>query len=647
MENTPFIITITGPSASGKTFITNNMVEVGERLEKDEICFEPTRFAKFVTRAYRDTEIVDRNKGRNIDVEHVFSIPEDCEFVYKTYGEEYGLRADDLQKQLDNGTSPVVVINDVRVVSELKKEFPGKVLSLFLFRQIIPDEEAHAKAGRDRGAEKQVLSRFEKAVALYRVFIERLFKFDRVILNVDNPVNTYQSIEDMGAEKFVEEYFAEESELSIELKESLIEEINVEIKNTVDENSFFQNIVERICCITGYDHESVSKTVRYIIKQNYDVAYIQPDKLIKGVFNGKVDLYKRKKKGAKLFIISGNAQSGKDELIKATKKMGVNQSNILVKYTTRWEENGDDGEIICKYIPQKELIASLEAEYAEEVATVKKNCCFESYSSAYAHKCRKSYEEKSEKAKSDYSFVEFLQAKYEAWLLDIEKSIPSAKDRFWKQLKDEQRNLISENEKVGKDGISPNQYESLLESYFELNPKYTLDLEKIFKTYSTEIEEQKANIPSGENPSYFIKHDEKEYIIYENNKRSDESRIQYGFEIGNVQEKLREENKHIVLTASLPNIFQLCRDHIGSENVVTAFTYSQISAAEHSKHADEVTGKAKLAEYDDIMRYSHNIAEFDYALIFAETSILNAAGGQKDELFDQLSRLFDYYSDNK
>ena len=90
----------------------------------------------------------------------------------------------------------------------------------------------------------------------------------------------------------------------------------------------------------------------------------------------------------------------------------------------------------------------------------------------------------------------------------------------------------------------------------------------------------------------------------------------------------------------------MCKDYVGDENIVTAFTYSQISATEHSKYTDEVTGRAKLNEYDDIMRYSRNIVNFDYALIFAETSIQNKSGGQKDELFDQLSRLFQYYSND-
>jgi hypothetical protein len=88
----------------------------------------------------------------------------------------------------------------------------------------------------------------------------------------------------------------------------------------------------------------------------------------------------------------------------------------------------------------------------------------------------------------------------------------------------------------------------------------------------------------------------------------------------------------------------MCKEQIGYDKVVTAFTYSQISAEEHSKHTDEITGAAKLNEYDDIIRYSNNIENFDHALIYAEQSKQNSSGGQKDELFDQLSRLFHYYS---
>ena len=78
--------------------------------------------------------------------------------------------------------------------------------------------------------------------------------------------------------------------------------------------------------------------------------------------------------------------------------------------------------------------------------------------------------------------------------------------------------------------------------------------------------------------------------------------------------------------------------------MVTAFTYSKISQDEHIKHSDKVMGQAKLKEYEDILRYATHIVDFDYALIYAETSLVNRTGNQKDELVDQMFRLFRAYN---
>ena len=87
------------------------------------------------------------------------------------------------------------------------------------------------------------------------------------------------------------------------------------------------------------------------------------------------------------------------------------------------------------------------------------------------------------------------------------------------------------------------------------------------------------------------------------------------------------------------------REVFGPENVITAFTYSQIGQEEHLDHSDRVMGRAKLKEYEDILRYANHIVEFDYALIYAETSLANRTGNQKSELVDQMFRLFRAYSE--
>jgi len=562
MRTDPFIITLTGSSGCGKTYITDRILSLEKILKKENISFEPKRHWKYVTRPYRETEIIDKNKGNEIDVRSVKFIPEDCEFVYSTYGDEYGFKKSDLQNYLDRGESPIIVINDVRVIEELKEEFPNQVLSLFLFREIIPDVETHKKAGSERGgvSESKIISRFEKAIALYRVFIENIFLFDRVVLNVP-----------------------------------------------------------------------------YIGEGN--IGEIQAEGVIRGVIDGGISLNKKITKTPQLFIVSGNAQSGKDDIIRAAKKLGKLQTDILIKFTNRWEENGDDGEIICKYKPKLFLLEQFEQDYLSELSNLEKEFSFENYKKRNKQILQIEYKSKKDKFKDE---EEFLRVRFETEKLQKENSIKTGTTRFWEALQKE----IEEKQTP----LSEDSYNEIRDKYFERNFEY-FDLDKLAKEKVTDYQRERSKIktfnPKGENNSGLIQYKGKDIVLYENNKKLYGNPIFYGYEIGNIAKEWKNRDKHLVLTASLPNMFKICREQLGSENVITAFTYSQVSAEEHEKHSDKVVGSAKLQEYDDILRYAHHIADFDYALIFAETSVVNNTGNQKDELVDQMFRLFRVYNPDK
>jgi guanylate kinase len=573
MRTAPFIITLTGASGCGKTYITDRIISFGETLEKENILFKPKRHWKYVTRLYRDTEIIDKINGKTIDVKSIKAIPEDCEFVYRTYGDEYGLKKSDLEHYLNKGESPIIVINDIRVVEELKKQFPNQVLSLFLFRQIIQDVEEHKKAGQARGgvSESKAISRFERAVALYRVFIENISLFDRVILNIP-----YEGTNEKG------------------------EEVNI--------------------------------------------GKIQAEGVIRGVIDEKISLNKTINKTPKLFIVSGNAQSGKDDIIRAAKRLGKLQTDILIKYTTRREEDGDDGEIVCKYKPKSSLLVQCEKDFQLELENLEKNFSFENYKQNKKEELQSEYVEKKDKFKDE---DEFLRVRFEDEKLQRMNNIKTGYMRFWEALQKEiegNQTVLSDN--PDKKGLTENIYNEILIKYFEENPDY-FDLERLAiensVDYQNEINNRQILNPKGENNSGFLEHEGKDYILYENNKLYGNP-IYYGYEIGNLVKDWQNRSKHLVLTASLPNMFRICREQFGQENVITAFTYSQISAAEFIKYADKVTGTAKLPEYDDILRYAYHIADFDYALIFAETSVVNKSGNQKDDLVDQMFRLFRVYN---
>jgi guanylate kinase len=591
MENqSAFIITITGPSGSGKTYITDQILSLKGERDKGDNEFNPIRYFKYVTRPYRDTEIIKRNQYKKEDQHHrtdtlshgidVVSVPflplkqhdddNGCDLIYRTYGEDYGVNSNDLRKILECGESPILVINDVRVVEELKRKFEKKVLSLFLFRDIIPDRETHIQTGAARGAEKQSITRFEKAVALYRIFIENNYLFDRVILNTE---------------------------------------------------------------ITDLDGK----------QSNF--AYIQTKNLIMGILQSEIELGEVPNKGPKLFIISGNAESGKDYLVQSTNKMGKLQADIVIKYTSRWQEADDEDEIICKFKPKQDILDKYEGDYSNECK--KLNNLYQEKQSLDLSK----YTEKylaflNSNPGIKCSFEEYCNAVLEKERLDLEKKIPSAKERFWEQLKYAQDKLKGKENSGG--AFSKADYEKLLSKCFEKNDKYLDVIDEIIEKFSEGIDS--LTYIDDNHPSKKIQYNGKDYIYYKNNVMpyGDSERIDYIFEISSYRKQLNEgklkDGKHIVLTASLPNMFKLCRDYFGPENVITAYSYSQISIDEHRGNTDRITGEAKVAEYNDLKRYSDNIVYFNYAMIYAETSLNSNEKSTKDELVDQLFRLFRFYN---
>ena len=183
-KNEPFLITITGPSQSGKTLVLSKIKAIALRLREQNYNFQPSLVKKKTTRDYRVEELKMLEDGREVDVEHVDHIPCECDLVYQTYGLRYALNVNEIRELLKLGRTPYAVINDIRAVEELKEEFPGQVLSIFLFRKI-PDLEDYLKEAAIRGnvSEHEASARYEKAVAIYRMYIENIALFDKVILN--------------------------------------------------------------------------------------------------------------------------------------------------------------------------------------------------------------------------------------------------------------------------------------------------------------------------------------------------------------------------------------------------------------------------------------------------------------------------------
>jgi len=172
------IITLTGASHCGKSFVRNVFLELCDNT------FKPVLFKKFTTRVAR---------ANDDDVICVDKIPEDCDIVYEQYGVRYGFSFDKLFTHLKKGETPIIVVNDIRAVEDLRTAVGSQVISLFIYRrppqlEAFVNEELIRVNGEDNKAKESVKEvarkRNDKAVAIQRIYIENIHLFDNVILNV-------------------------------------------------------------------------------------------------------------------------------------------------------------------------------------------------------------------------------------------------------------------------------------------------------------------------------------------------------------------------------------------------------------------------------------------------------------------------------
>lgn len=181
------IITLTGPAHCGKSTIRQMFMECED---KD---FRPVMVKKYTTRMERKNDD---------DVECVSKIPRECDLVYEQYGVRYGLELTKLYDLLERGKTPIVVINDIRVVEELKTIAGDLVCSLFLYRKPASYEDFYKEENeratsemKKNEIEKTARIRYDKAQAIYRIYIENIQLFDKVVLNVASKEKTRIQVE--------------------------------------------------------------------------------------------------------------------------------------------------------------------------------------------------------------------------------------------------------------------------------------------------------------------------------------------------------------------------------------------------------------------------------------------------------------------
>ncbi len=447
--HSPFIITVTGPSQSGKSTVLDKIEKLAKRLKNEGYRFVPARVTKETTRSLRVEEMIALDRGEVIDVKNVEKISEECDLVYQTYGIRYGLSTDFLRRLLEEGKSPFVVVNDIRAVEELKKVFPNKVLALFLFRKM-PDIVDFEKVSGDRGnvAPEESKKRYEKAIAIYRMYIENIALFDRVILN---------AIE-----------YAKEG--------------NVRRQNIIDEQLY---------------------------------------RVVKGVLDGEILL--RQKSSTlhsdvpKTFIIAGNSASGKDEIVRAIQSMGKLDAKILPKFTTRKQQKGDETEMICRLVPNANVLKEYDVAYETDKTRVIKS--LSALDKDVRTRFRKQWAE--------------MQTR-------IVDSIETGTDRFWRE--------VAEKEKTNE-----------INNYFEPNVDY-VDLE--------DVEKNGKICELDENDGTAIReYLGEKFITYRGNGKL------YGFKV----KETKVGGKFHVVVASNLGVFNLMKKELGVNNVVVIYAHSQIS----------------------------------------------------------------------
>lgn len=166
------ILTLTGATGAGKS-VTLRYVEQRRGPE-----FDPVVIQKYTTRARRTAE--DEKESKPVKM-----MPPECDLVYEQYGVRYGLSLQSLHSNVAAGRTPILVVNDIRVLDEIREVFGPLMRSIYVFREI-PSIDRIRALSQDRGgvSDEEITRRFRKAQSIFRIFIENIEAFDYVVMNV-------------------------------------------------------------------------------------------------------------------------------------------------------------------------------------------------------------------------------------------------------------------------------------------------------------------------------------------------------------------------------------------------------------------------------------------------------------------------------
>lgn len=180
------VITLTGPAHCGKSTIRQMFMDCATND------FKPIMIKKYTTREKRESDD---------DVECMDRIPRECNLVYEQYGVRYGMKTEELYRLLEEERTPIVVVNDIRAVEDIKSLLGSLVYSIFMYRkpalydEFYKEEKERYPDKMNEDIEKNARVRYEKAQAIYRIYIENINLFDKVILNTFSESATRKQVE--------------------------------------------------------------------------------------------------------------------------------------------------------------------------------------------------------------------------------------------------------------------------------------------------------------------------------------------------------------------------------------------------------------------------------------------------------------------
>lgn len=637
-QSQSFIITLTGPSGCGKSYIMQRIMQLKGFLESEGLFFDPVIFPKFVTRPMRLSEIKESIEGKPIDIISVDNIPDDCDLRYQTYGKQYAIRLSEIRALLEREKSPVVVINDVRAVEEIKREFPNRVLALYLFREI-PKKSSFEKEAMQRGggALQESEERFNKATAIYRTYIENIGLFNRVILNVGNE-NTidYARIQ---LENLIRSILT--GKLSLASKRDKTSKLFIiaghaksgkdEIIKAINEMGKLQATIIRKYTSRRQEGDDGEEMICRLIPSDELLLRFENEYIAEAE---RLNLEHEKMKTA----AGGNI----DKITEAAEWIHTRMRARVKPHDKFWnlleQEEGALAEYIIRLlIGEASDCHKLERMnlYGMTIGELKELYCREGYHRGTVNAvavCENWNEQETINALLEETAVENDVTYNKLKGLKLPTLIELYK-------RDGYHSLSSD------PGVPDMKKADIEKRLFVYNPEY-IDLDAILvRHYNSSSWKARPKKFSPDDKACYLQEDDSGYIFYENNQ------TKYGFEVFCISRKekillstLKDGKKHLVLVASLPEIFKWC-DKYTNGNTITVFAHSEISVEEYKRIASSDAALRKLEKYsDEILKYSENIDKFDHVTIFAEDQIHEKSGAREEELIDQVFRLFRFYN---